>query len=409
MSPAAPLGLGDDEATSARGLCPWLLTDGPLGLREHGKHGFQKPRLMNLPRSASFLPLGALRLPAEMAATLGELGLELVGDVLALDREQLRSRFGPGLLARINQFTGATPEVFVGIDPPEEFVVEQEFEYPLREGEAIRYSVERLVERLAWLLAARRAGALAVACRVTCEGAAPAGFEFGLFQPTARPRHLWEIAELQLERLRLAGPAAAIELRVLRHAPLVERQSALFEEERTLGQSRELAGLVDRLAGRLGAAAVVRCRLVSDAQPELAYREESLVGSAWNGSGRAKSGAKVTALARRGRTRAARSEAANGDQRDRVGGALDRPLCLLAQPAAIETMSVVPDGPPIWFRRGGQRHEIVRHWGPERIETGWWRRTRAARDYYRVETREGRRFWLFRRHGDGRWFLQGNF
>ena len=77
-------------------------------------------------------------------------------------------------------------------------------------------------------------------------------FEFGLFQPTASARHLLEIADLQLERLRLPAPAAAIEVRVLRHAPLEERQAALFDEERTLDGSRPLAALVDRLAGRLG-------------------------------------------------------------------------------------------------------------------------------------------------------------
>ena len=101
--------------------------------------------------------------------------------------------------------------------------------------------------------------------------------EFGLFQPTAHPRQLVELAELQLEHVRLAGPIVAIEVRVLRHAPLEERQGVLFDEERGLDRSRPLAALVDRLAGRLGREAVVRCRLVSDAQPELAYRQEPLV------------------------------------------------------------------------------------------------------------------------------------
>ena len=35
--------------------------------------------------------------------------------------------------------------------------------------------------------------------------------------------------------------------------------------------------------------------------------------------------------------------------------------------------------------------------GPERIAPEWWRTTEtAARDYYRIEDNEGRRFWLFR-------------
>ena len=46
---------------------------------------------------------------------------------------------------------------------------------------------------------------------------------------------------------------------------------------------------------------------------------------------------------------------------------------------------------------------------PERIQTGWWRGRTVGRDYYRVETACGRRFWLFRRLRDGRWFLHGAF
>jgi protein ImuB len=48
-------------------------------------------------------------------------------------------------------------------------------------------------------------------------------------------------------------------------------------------------------------------------------------------------------------------------------------------------------------------------WGPERIETGWWRGRAVGRDYYRVATTTGRRFWRFRHLGDGQWFVQGMF
>ncbi len=88
---------------------------------------------------------------------------------------------------------------------------------------------------------------------------------------------------------------------------------------------------------------------------------------------------------------------------------LDRPVCLLSRPAPLAVWSVAPDGPPTHFHRGGRWHEVARQWGPERIETGWWRRTGAWRDYYRVETTEGRRFWLFRRRRDGKWFLHGSY
>ena len=63
----------------------------------------------------------------------------------------------------------------------------------------------------------------------------------------------------------------------------------------------------------------------------------------------------------------------------------------------------------ISFWRGG---------APERIGALWWRRADNAglsRDYYRVEDRQGHRFWLFRHGLYGReakspaWYIHGLF
>jgi protein ImuB len=72
-------------------------------------------------------------------------------------------------------------------------------------------------------------------------------------------------------------------------------------------------------------------------------------------------------------------------------------------------MSVVPGGPPLRFEWNKENYVVAHYWGPERIETGWWRGCDVARDYYLVETAEGKRFWLFRRRSDEHWFLHGSF
>jgi protein ImuB len=38
----------------------------------------------------------------------------------------------------------------------------------------------------------------------------------------------------------------------------------------------------------------------------------------------------------------------------------------------------------------------------------WWRSPAPARDYFRMEDEEGRRFWLYR-EGAAHWFLHGAF
>jgi protein ImuB len=70
-------------------------------------------------------------------------------------------------------------------------------------------------------------------------------------------------------------------------------------------------------------------------------------------------------------------------------------------------MAVAPGGRPARFRLQKNEYQLSRTWGPERIETGWWRGGYVRRDYYRVETTGGERFWIFRRLTDRQWFLQG--
>jgi protein ImuB len=63
-------------------------------------------------------------------------------------------------------------------------------------------------------------------------------------------------------------------------------------------------------------------------------------------------------------------------------------------------------------------HEVAATEGPERIATEWWRDEQGrplTRDYFRVEDRNGRRFWLYREGLYGRetnaprWFVHGLF
>ena len=77
-----------------------------------------------------------------------------------------------------------------------------------------------------------------------------------------------------------------------------------------------------------------------------------------------------------------------------------------------------PEGLPRRFVWRRLVHDVLRAEGPERISPEWWRERGSARlrDYYKVEDREGRRFWIYREglFGDGRggepiWYLHGLF
>jgi hypothetical protein len=93
-----------------------------------------------------------------------------------------------------------------------------------------------------------------------------------------------------------------------------------------------------------------------------------------------------------------------------------RPIRLFARPEPVEAVAEVPDGPPVRFRWRHVLHEVAQAEGPERIAMEWWRdadNRALTRDYFRVESREGVRVWLFREgllgSGQTRWFLHGVF
>ncbi len=85
---------------------------------------------------------------------------------------------------------------------------------------------------------------------------------------------------------------------------------------------------------------------------------------------------------------------------------------LLPRPEPIEAIALLPDHPPVRFRWRRLSHKVARAEGPERIEPEWWQAAPAlaeapARDYFRVEVEDGRRYWLYR--AGTRWFLHGVF
>ncbi len=373
-----------------------------------------RPVLVSAPRIvppgehvAALAPLAieALRLPQPTRTALHQLGLFQIGQVAELPRASLASRFQHQgqcvLLERLDQASGVREELITPHRPPPEFRAERCFEYPLQRLAEVRFVLAELFQQVCRELAARDQGAVRAVCRLDCEGGEMRKLDIGLFQPTAAAERLLELATLQLDRMRLPGAAGRIGVEVPLAAPLGVRQQALFlEEGRT--RPRELALLIDRLSSRLGHDRVLRPRLLPDAQPERSFCEESLVGE--REMRHAECGSRDK---KRLRPPSSLSLHQPFPFTSRTShSAFERPLRLWSSPIAIEVVAVA-DGPPASFRVGRRRFRVHRWWGPERIETGWWRGQSIRRDYYQVETTTGARYWLFRQLRTRRWFLHG--
>lgn len=331
------------------------------------------------------LSVATLRLSPSALEALSEFGLTAIGDLLAVPRSAMAGRLDPEVLLRLSQTLGELAEPVVGVEPEEAFVAAWDFEQAIERTDIIEAALRRLCELLADDLNRSRRGASRLCCTLRCEASASVALSVGFFEPTANADHFLELLHLRLENQRLPAAVTGIRLEADGVCPLASRQRELFPEI-DRAEERQFALLVDRLCGRLGGQAVVSPVPRAEAQPELAWREEPLLEAGAKNHGRRR---KIPASPR--------------------WGLLERPLFLFRPPAPIEVTAVAPDGPPARFVWDGRSYSIARQVGPERIETGWWRRRGVRRDYYRVETDQGERFWLFRSLPKGRWYLHGEF
>ena len=361
----------------------------------------------------SKLPVKSLRISADTAALLGELGIETIGQLMLLAREELTSRFGDELLRRLDQLTGAASEMIVPHRALPGLEVGRSLNEPTSDRALVTHVLGQLVEQLSRQLAARDQGAVLLVCSLRCTGGNTVPLRIGLLQPTASARQLMELVELNLETVRLAGEVDRVEVRVAVAGRLGERQGELFAD-RWSSDPHQLALLVNRLGSRLGDDQVLRAELRASPVPERAVRFVSLT-KGWLARSRAGTRQNSVPCARDGvaQSRCSRSGLAHsrrlGSTQTKLPLSLPLPLLLHPTPQALEVVCVAPDGPPQFVWLDARRQRIVHHAGPERIETLWWRGQSVRRDYYRVALEGGSHLWIFRRLTDRRWFLHGEF
>jgi protein ImuB len=329
--------------------------------------------------SLTHLPVASLNLCEAINVTLFELGIEEIGQLLTLSPKSLAARFDSQLLDRLQQATGEIQESITPYHHTPDLTAVHEFEYPVSDRRILEFVLGELLETTIAKLLAERKGITKFTCEFVSEFSKPIRIPVALYQATAQLKHLKELIELKLEKLFLEGPVNKVRLLINTTALLTTSQLELFEGENSNEQIRQRSLLVNRLTSRLGETAVLRAVLIPDAQAEFAYRYQPVT----------------------------LAKSRNNRKSVKIAKPFQRPLQLLPVPSPLKVVGVLA-GPPKQFEWRGEAFRIHAVSRPERIEVGWWRGNYVRRDYFRVETEQGNRFWLFRDR-QGRWFLHGIF
>jgi protein ImuB len=337
------------------------------------------------------LPVAALQLDTERTTALIRAGLKTIGEVARRPMAGIAARFGSDAVQALHRLTGDSDSP---IDPHRitpAILVERRFPEPIAQADYALRIVEELAGEAADVLARRDQGGRRFEALFFRSDGLVQRLRVETGMATRDPP-----AVMRLFRERIAALSDPIDpgfgYDLIRLAvPGTEALAAtqLKLEGGTVAEA-EIAALVDRLSTRLGKGRIRRFRPVDSHIPEQAQ----LLFPAIEGG-----------------------EAVAWPMPE-TGEPPSRPLHLFDPPHAIEAIAEVPDGPPLRFRWRRSLHDITRYEGPERIASEWWRRRDGrglTRDYYRVEDRGGRRFWIFR-HGlyEGEraapgWYLHGLF
>lgn len=342
------------------------------------------------------LPVEALDIDFAAVAALRKAGLKSIGDLAVRPRPPLAARFGKLCTLRLARLLEEEDPRISPVPALLPIRTQRRFAEPLVNSEAVLVILSELAAEAAVLLAERGEGGRCFGARLFRSDGHVAQLSIETSAPTRNPKLLDRLFRERIDAL--ADPLDPgfgydmITLDIL-HAELLANLQVGIRD--STDARDDLHTLVDRLSTRLGKQKVNRFQPRESHIPERAAVLRNVLSGMPEGRW----------------------------QEAEPGEPPLRPLILFEPPQPVEVTAVdVPDGPPASFRWRRQTYRIVLAEGPERIEPEWWRYAKGyqpqpailTRDYYRVEEKEGRRFWLFRKglYGEADrpgWYIHGAF
>ncbi|MFN4098592.1 MAG: Y-family DNA polymerase [Pararhodobacter sp.] len=320
------------------------------------------------------LPVAALRLEPDTVTALQRLGLRSVGDLSAAARAPLARRFGADLLLRLDQALGRVPEAVSPEAEPPHYGMRASFPDPIGLSDDVMAATARLLEPLCRKLKAHGAGARALMLTLRRVDQGSQQVELRLAAAMHDPARILPLFARGLDEVDAGFGIDQIRLEAIVVEPLSPRQTGSASAQPA---SDQLDDLITRIGTRIGLENVQRFLPADSHIPERSFL---IAPAAYSAPGGGWSVARPRPLR------------------------LFRPEALAAEPSA---------RPPERFRWRGMALTTGRATGPERIAPEWWLEDEnwrsGLRDYWRIETRQGRRLWLFFTPQNPGWFVHGEF
>ncbi|MFA5582243.1 MAG: DNA polymerase Y family protein [Paracoccaceae bacterium] len=321
------------------------------------------------------LPITALRVDRATGEALSRVGLVHIADLIALPRAPLARRFGPGLVLRLDQALGAQPEPVAAAPDAPHFGVRLTLADPIGLHADVIAGLARLLDRLCAKLASAQMGARRLRLELRRVDRGMTHIDIGLARPMRDPARIAALFAKGVDAVDAGFGIDALRLSATVTEPLGPEQ---IGSGPTIHHSDALADLLSSLGNRIGFDRVLRLLPATSLIPERSF-----------------------ILAPAAYSMPEHASHTTGPQRPNV----------IFPPEPVHAALGIP---PASFRWRRMRLTTLRATGPERITPEWWFDDPAwrngLRDYWRIETCEGPRLWLFHTpQSQAGWYVQGEF
>ena len=193
---------------------------------------------------------------AEILAILHKWGIHTLGQLAALDKEELRIRLGPEAVRLWERANGTATRLLKFVQPPEIFAESFEFDREIETAEPLLFILRRFLEQLALRLSSIYLVARELTLTITFSGeqtnaSAARTYErvFKIPQPTNDVDLLFRMLQTHLETFKSEHPIVAVALTAQPIRP-ISQQFGLFET--ALRNPQQLYETLARLSALLG-------------------------------------------------------------------------------------------------------------------------------------------------------------
>jgi protein ImuB len=296
----------------------------------------------------------------QILAILHKWGIHTLGQLAALDKEELGARLGPEAVRMWERANGKSKRLLKLVRPPESFDESFEFENEIERAEPLLFMLRRFLEQLTLRLSAIYLVAKELTLRITFTNKQRYERCFKIPQPTNDVDLLFRMLHTHLENFKSEYPITAVSLDA-QPIKAASQQFGLFET--TLRNPNQLSETLARLTALLGADRV-GTPVLEETHKADAFRMEPF---AWNAGG-------MTSV----------SSHYSSDATERI-----LPIALRRFRPAVSASVFLSENVPADVRSPNVSGKVAEQGGPYLASGNWWDETAWARAEWDLQLENG--------------------